>query len=135
MTATIIGYGSLSALIDGQRVNVGSIDTPASFNIGGQKHEVTWSVANAANAAIYANSLGAFNTVAIECDFNTRVVLTDTESNVFSLGLRGTGKASQYGLPLFISLGTTVNSATSINSIVVHNESGSTAKIHAIVLK
>jgi hypothetical protein len=135
MTATILAYGSISALIDGQRLNVGSIDTPASFIVNGQKHEVTWSIANGANAVIYANSLGAFNTVAIECDFNTRIVLTDTASNVFNLGIRGTGKARQYGLPLPITLSTTINAATTINSIVVHNESGSTAKVHAIVIK
>lgn len=135
MTATLIMYGSMNGLLDGRRINAGTIDTPFSISVNGRRHEVTEEIANAANTTIYANSMGAFNTVAIECDYNTRAVLTDTESNVFSIGIRGTGKTSKYGLPLQLTLGNTINSATTINSIVVHNQSGSTAKVHAIVVK
>jgi len=135
MAATIINYGSMSGLIDGQRLKAGGIDTPFSFTVGGQKHETTWSIANGASAIIYANSLGSFNTVAIECDYNTRIVVTDTGSNVLSLGIRGTGISGKYGLPFQLTLGTTLNASTTINSIVVHNASGSTAKVHAIVIK
>jgi len=137
MTATLILYGSVTGLVDGRRITAGSNETASSFLVKGLRHEETLSIANGASGIIYANSLGAFNTAVIESDFDTRVVLTDNAAvpNVFSLGLRGTGKATQYGLPLVLTLGTTLNASTTINSIVVHNVSGQTAKVHGIVLK
>lgn len=135
MAATIINYGSVTGLIDGREIRVGSIDTPNSFSVAGQRHEETLSIANAASGIIYANSLGAFNTCVIECDYNTRVVLTDTNGATMSLGIRGTGKAGEYGQPFQLTLGTTSDASNTINSIVVHNESGSTAKVHGIVIK
>lgn len=135
MTATMILYGSLNGLIDNRRLSAGTIDTPFSFTVKGLRHEETVSVAHAANAVIYDNSIGAFNTCAIECDYNTRVVLRDTGGNKFSIGLRGTGKAGKYGDPFKLTLGNTNTSVTTINSIQVYNQSGSTAKVHIVVVK
>jgi hypothetical protein len=135
MAATLLLYGSVSGLIDNRRLVVGTLNTPFSFSVKGQKDETTVSIANAANAAVYANALGQLNTIAIECDYNTRVVLTDTANSSFSLALRGTGKAGKYGHPLVLTKCNTINSATTINSVVVHNKSGSAAKVHFLGVK
>jgi len=135
MTATMIVYGSLSGLLDGQPVAAGSIDTPASFSVKGTRHEVTVSIANAANAALYANTLGQVNTIAIECNQNTRIAWKDTGGASWSQAIRGTGKKNQYGAPLILTKGNTTNSTVYINSIIAHNQSNSTGKVHAVLIK
>jgi hypothetical protein len=135
MSATLILYGSLSGRLDNRRVEAGSIDTPMSIVVKGTRDEATVSIANGASATLYANALGGLNTITIECNQNTRLVLTDTAINQFSLNVRGTGKKDKYGAPLQLTLGNTLNAATTINSIVAHNNSGSTCKVHFVGVK
>ena len=137
MTTSVQHYSKVSTLIDGKTTGGGSIDTPNSFTIGGQKSDDVFSIANAANTAIYANALGAVKYIYLESDLNTRVVITDTSNASMSLGLRGSGTSNKYGIGMAIGLGTTLNAATTINAISVFNDvlANATAKVHAIILK
>jgi len=135
MSFIVSCYARFASILDGTPYQGGSIEKPTTLVVAGQKEDPTYTIANAANATVYSNSIGQFEFAFIESDMNTRVVLTDTESNVFSLGLRGTGVAGRYGVGLPLGQGTTLNSNTTINSIVVHNESGSSAQVRAFIVK
>jgi hypothetical protein len=137
MTTSVQHYTKISSLIDGKLTGGGSIDSPTSFTINGQKSEDVFSIANAANTVIYANALGAPVYLYLESDLNTRVVFTDTANTSMSFGLRGTGTVGKYGIGMVIGLGTTQNTSTTINAVSVFNDvnANATAKVHAIILK
>lgn len=135
MAETMLVYGSLTGLIDGQPVGAGSIDTPQSFTVKGTKHEVVANIANAASATLYANTLGKLNSISIECNQNTRIAWKDTGGGSWNTIIRGTGKKKQYGAPVTLTTGWTTNSNVYINSVVANNESGNTCKVHSIMIK
>src|SRR3972149_5318933 len=135
MTFNLQIWQKLGSGVDGKSITRGSLEKPVSISVTGNKFAKTETIANAANATMYADELGDFSYMRIASDFNTRVVFTDTNSGTFNMQLRGTGRANEYGLPFQLGLDETVNSTTTINSVVAHNESGSTAKVDIVVVE
>jgi hypothetical protein len=135
MTFNIQVWQKLAGRVDGESVKRGSLEKPISISVTGNKFTKTETIANAANATMYADELGDFSYLRIVSDFNTRVVFTDTASATWNVQLLGTGRANEYGLPYQLGLDETSNSTTTINSVVAHNESGSTAKVDILIVE
>jgi hypothetical protein len=135
MTVNLQIWQKLAGRIDGESVKRGSLEKPVSLSVTGNIFAKTETIANAANATMYADELGDFTYMRIASDFNTRLVFTDTNSGTFNMQLLGTGRANEYGLPFQLGLDETVNSTTTINSVVAHNASGSTAKVDIVVVE
>lgn len=133
MTFNLQALARISARIDNTVVNAGTVERPVSISLTGKKYELVESIANAANTVIYNSNLSSFNFLWIESDENVRVKLTDTNSNTFSIWLRGTGVSERYGVPFPLANDNT-QSTYVINTIQVFNTSGNTAKVHIIVL-
>ena len=122
-------------LIGNEPVSVGSIERPATINTTGNKYFLTETIANGANAVVYNSSLTAFTYLYIASDFDTRMKLTDTGSNTFSVTLRGTNTEEKYGIPFQLGADETVNTATTLNTIQIFNTSGNTAKVKILVVE
>jgi hypothetical protein len=135
MSATLNVWASAGARIDGRAFPLGDHNVPTAITVTGNVHERRDTIANAANAVVYSDELGDFVFGWLESDMTTRVVLTDTESNSFSLPLLGTGESGKMGLPLLLGGDDTVNTATTINSIQVFNVSGSSAKVRCVIVE
>jgi len=135
MTFNLQAWQKLAARIDGESVARGSLEKPISISVTGNRFAKTETIANGANTTMYADELGDFNYLRIVSDFNMRVVFTDTASATFNMQLLGTGRANEYGLPFELGLDETSNSSTTINSVVAHNESGSSAKVDILVIE
>lgn len=135
MSFNLQSYGRISSLIDGEPLEGGSIDTPVSIVINGQTYNRVFSIANGANSLVYNNDLSGFEYLFIQSDFNTRALVTDNSGNSLSLGIRGTAKTNQYGIPFQLGLDETANSTVLINAIRIFNTSGSTAKVKIIAVK
>lgn len=135
MSINLQTYGRFSVRIDERTVSAGSIEKPVNISIDGTSHQRVASIANASNTAMYSNELSTFNYLYLASDYNTRIVVMDTESNSFSFQLRGTGEANKYGVEFKLGLDETLNSSVTINSVHAYNTSGNTAKVICIVLK
>ena len=135
MTATLNVWASAGARIDGRALPLGSHAVPTSISVTGNVHRRRDVIANGANSTMYSDELGRFSFGWIEADFNTRVLLTDTQSATFSLPVRGTGTAGVYGMPLFLPNDVTTNSNVTINSIQVFNDSGSDATVNVVIIE
>lgn len=133
MSVNLQVFTRASARIDNTNVVAGSTERPINYTITGVKHERTVSIANAANSTVFAADISAFSFLLLESDYNTRVLLTDTNSNTFSIWLRGTGVSERYGVP-FILANDNTSSTYIVNAIQVFNTSGNTAKVHILIL-
>ena len=132
MSVNLQLFARMSARIDNTIVVAGSTERPINYTITGIKHERTVSIANAANAALFAADVSAFSLLWLESDYNTRVLLTDTNSNTFSIWLRGTGVSERYGVPFILANDNTASTFI-VNSVQVFNTSGNTAKVHILI--
>lgn len=135
MSVTLQVFGHVGGLIDKEEVDVGSLHRPVSVSVTGNVHRKTVTIANGANTTLYSDELGNFVLFYAVSDRTTRVVLTDTAGNSFNLPLRGTNTTGKYGVPLILGDDSTVNSNISINSVVVFNESGSSAKVKLTIIE
>lgn len=133
MAFSLQTYVRAAARIDNTVVEAGSLERPYNQSVTGLKYELTQSIANAANAVMFNAQLSAFQFLIIESDYPVRLKLTDTNSNTFSLWLAGTNTANRYGLPLCLGNDNTTSTYT-INAVQAFNTSGSTAKVHIIVI-
>lgn len=134
MSFNLLAWAKATVRLDGETINLGSLEKPVSISVTGNVHERIETIANSANATIYSDELGDFTFLGIVSDFNTRVQVTDTASDTFSLPLLGTGVTNKYGLPLMLGDDTT-NTGASINSVQVFNNSGSTAKVKLVIVE
>ena len=136
MAFNLQAFGRLDALIDCQRIEMGSIEVPASISVTGNIHRRTESLAANTNATMYSDELGDFSILVAASDLNTRLLLTDTQSNTFCLQLRGSGTANKYGAILMIPLDETSNATTTINSVAAFNDSTTdAAKVTVLVVE
>lgn len=135
MSTTLQAYNKFVTIIDGEEVKAGSVERPTSLAVDGTVFRRVASIANAANTTMYSDELGTFNFMHLASDFDTRVVLTDSSANSFSIQLRGTGEVGSYGLPFELGLDETVDANTTLTTVAVFNTSGSTAKVLALVIK
>jgi len=135
MTVNLQVYSKASALVQGRVVGFGSLDVPASIEITGDKFEKTVPVANAANTVMYADELGGFNYLAIASDYDTRILLTDTGGDTFSLQIRGSGTSNEPGPPQEFFQDHTSDDTDRINAVRVFNESGNAAQVSLVVLE
>lgn len=135
MSFNLQGYGHAAARIDGETIVLGSLERPISISVTGNIHRRTETIANGANAVIYADELGDFVFLYISSDYTTRVKLTDTGGSTFHLPLKGTGTANKQGLPIMLGDDSTLNSNVSINAVQVFNESGSSAKVTLVIVE
>lgn len=135
MSVTLNVWASAGARIDGRGFPLGDHSVPAAISVTGNVHERREAIANSANAVMYNDELGDFEFLWIESDMNTRVLLADTAGNSLSVPLRGTGTSGKMGLPLLLGGDNTADSNTSINTVTVFNESGSTARVRCVAVE
>ena len=134
MAFSLQTYSRFSGRIDNQLTKGGSLEVPVTISVTGNVYNEVATVANGANTTIYNDDLGTFTYLYLASDFNTRAKITDTNSNTFSIQLRGTGEAAKYGIPLTLGLDETTDASNTINTIQVFNTSGSSAKIFITVI-
>jgi len=135
MSTTLQSYARFVCVLDSEELKAGSVETPFSFAVDGETFHKVASIANAANTTMYNDELSTFNFMYLVSDYDVRIVLTDSGANTFSLQLKGTGISGDYGLPLQLGLDETLNTATTLTTVVAFNTSGSTAKVMAFVVK
>lgn len=135
MSNSLQSYSYFASLIDSNKLEEGSLETPISITLDGDPYKFGATIANAANTIMYADQLGTFNFLYIACDFDLRILITDNASASFSLGLRGTGISGRFGIALQLGLDETSNTNTTINAVQAFNTSGSTARCLIVVAK
>jgi hypothetical protein len=135
MSVNMLIWGRMAGIIDGEDLSEGSLSRSISLSVTGNVHQRVETIANGANAAVYSDELGDFSLFYAVSDFDVRLALTDTQSNAFSIPLKGTGESGKYGVPFMLGDDSTVNSAVSINSAVAYNLSGSTAKVKVVAVE
>ena len=128
-------YSRLSALINGEDLSAGSVESPVSVSVTGLPYRLDQSIANSANAVMYSNALAGFSYLYLVSDFDLRLVITNNASASFSLTIKGTGKSGQYGVPFVLASDDTTSSSVIINSLQVFNTSGSTALCKCIIIQ
>lgn len=128
-------FNRLEGLIDGQKLELGSIEIPVSVTVTGNVHRRTETLATNTNATMYSDELGDFSVLVAASDLNTRLLLTDTQSNTFCVQLRGSGTANKYGTILMLPLDETSNATTTINSVAAFNDGTDTAKVTVLVIE
>lgn len=132
MTVNLQFMARISSLIDGESVIGGSVERPFNLQIAGLKYGQVFSLANAANTAIYNALPAAWDIGWVEADENIRLVVTDNNSASWSEWVRGTGITSRYGIPQIFPFQNT-SSTFLINTITAFNTSGNTAKIKILL--
>lgn len=135
MTINLQAFTRVSTRIDNTHVFAGSTQIPVNFAINGTKYDKVFSIANAANSVIYTNTnLEDFEYLFIASDYNVRLLIGDTNSNTFSVQLRGTGVDNRYGVPFILAFNHTTDASNTINTITAFNTSGNTAKIQILAI-
>lgn len=135
MAVNLQAYGQYGVRLSGENYGKGSIETPINISITGCTYEATFTIANGANTVIYSNSLTSFNYGFVVSDYNTRILITASDSNSLNLNLLGSGITGQFGLPLQLGGSATVNAATVINALQVFNVSGNAATVYIALFK
>lgn len=132
MTFSTQVWTRVAALVNGVAENYPGNDRPVSVSIPNDEvYRKIITISNNANATIYADQLSTFMFMLVACDFNTRMLVTDTNSASMSFTLRGTATANQYGVPFMLGDDLTT-SGFRVNAVQLFNTSGSTA--HCICL-
>lgn len=135
MAVNLQVFNRASTRIDNTIVFAGSAEIPANFSISGLKYESVFSIANSANTVIFTNSnLSDFELLFIESDYDVRLLIGDTNSNTFSVNIRGSGLDNRYGPALVLSYNHTTDASNTINTVTAFNSSGNTAKVHILGL-
>lgn len=135
MAINLQAYSRVSTRIDNTVVQAGSIERPVNYAISGTKHDQVVSISNSANSVLYvAADLADFEYLYIASDYDVRLLIGDTNSNTFSLQLRGTGVDNRYGVPFILGYNHTTDASNTINTITAFNTSGNTARIRILAL-
>ncbi len=136
MAINFQSYTRASVRIDNTVVSAGSLERPVNFALGtGTKHDQVVSIANAANSVLYAAAdLADFEYLYIASDYDVRLLIGDTNSNTFSIQVRGTGTDSRYGVPFILGYNHTTDASNTINTITAFNTSGNTAKVRILAV-
>lgn len=135
MSTNLQVFTAFSTRLNGQDKKGGSTANPFNYALTGEVYEFIDAIANGANSVMYSNTLGSFDFLWLQSDYNTRVVITDTNSNTFSLHIRGTAVNNQYGIPLILAFDETDGGTAVINAIQVFNTSGNTAHTRLVIIK
>lgn len=127
-------FSRFSIRIDNTDLRGGSFEVPTTFDVDGEVFDRTYSIANAANSVVYNTSISTFNFIFIQSDEDARLLITDTNTNTFSIWTRGTGVTSRYGVP-FILANDNTEGAYVVNTVQAFNTSGNTARIRVVAIK
>jgi len=123
----------VAALVNGIPENYPGGEKPVSLSIPNDEvYRRIATIANAANAVVYADQLSTFTFMLVACDYNTRILVTDTNSASMSFTLRGTGVVNQYGIPWMLGEDLTTTGFR-VNAVQLFNTSGSTANCICLV--
>jgi len=126
-------WTSVAALLNGVPEGYPGNNRPVSLTIDNDEvYRKIITITNATNAVIYADQLSTFTFMLVACDFNTRLLVTDTNSDTMSFTLRGTAVANQYGVPWMLGEDLTTTGFR-VNAIQLFNTSGSTARAICLV--
>jgi hypothetical protein len=134
MATNFQNFCRFSSRIDNTVVQGGTVERPVSFSIAGVKYDTTFSIANAANSTVYSTDLADFDYLWIESDYNVRALLTDTNSNTFSIQIRGSGVTNRYGIPFILGLDETTDASNTVNTVQIFNTSGNTCKVRVFAV-
>lgn len=135
MAINFQSYTRASVRIDNTVISAGSLERPVNFTVTGTKHDQIVSIANAANSVLYvAADLADFEYLYIASDYDVRLLIGDTNSNTFSIQVRGTGTVNRYGVPFILGYNHTTDASNTINTITAFNTSGSTAKVRILAV-
>ena len=133
MAFMIQAYTRVAFRVDNTSYHAGSMETPVSINVANEiVFQRVYSIATATNTLVYNDDLANFEFLYIAADFNTRLELTDGNSDTFSINLLGTATSGKYGLPFILGSDVTTNSTSYINTCRVYNTSGSTANVFVL---
>lgn len=131
---TLQVFNRASARVDNELLSIGSCEIPVNLAVAGVKYDKTESIANGANSQVFNAQLSAFKFLYVASDHNTRMVITDDNSNSMSFFLRGTGTDNKFGIPFILGFDDTTNTSQVINSVRIFNTSGNTAKVRIVVV-
>ena len=135
MAFNLQSYSRFAVRLFGEPVSAGSIEKPVSLSVTGNVHKKTATIANGANTAMYSAELTNFSFLYVASDYDVRLAMTDTDSSSFSVTISGTDVDNEYGIPFVLSSDETVDANTTVNSVVAHNSSGSTATVTLIAIE
>ncbi len=131
----VFSYAKVDSRIDENRVDLGSLERPATVTVDGEVYDRVASIANAANSIVYADQLTSFNFVMVQSDQDVRLLITDNASSSFSVTVKGTGVLNKYGVGFMLGSDKTASSSVRINSLQAFNTSGATAKVRVLIVK